>query len=74
MIEQAKSTCSPLRKAFGKQMKTIENQGEKQIKATEQQGKQLVTSNAFDEKNNLYTKLIQKKKYFISLLQKEWTQ
>ena len=74
MIEQAKSTYSPLRKAFGKQMKTIVNQGEKQIKATEQQRKQLVTSNAFDEKNNLYTKLIHKKKYFISLLQKEWTQ
>ena len=33
MIEQAKFTYSPLRKAFEKQMKTIQDQGEKQIKA-----------------------------------------
>ena len=32
-IEQAKFTYSPLRKAFEKQTKTIEDQGEKQIKA-----------------------------------------
>ena len=30
MIEQAKFTYSPLGKAFGKQIKTIEYQGEKQ--------------------------------------------
>ena len=29
LIEQAKFTYSPLRKAFEKQIKTIENQGEK---------------------------------------------
>ena len=33
IIEQAKITYSPLVKAFGKQIKTIEDQGEKQIKA-----------------------------------------
>ena len=35
MIEQAELTCSPLGKAFEKQTKTIEDQGEKQIKATQ---------------------------------------
>ena len=32
MIQQAKFTYSPFGKAFEKQIKTIENQGEKQIK------------------------------------------
>ena len=32
MIQQAKFTYSPLGKAFEKQIKTIEDQGEKQIK------------------------------------------
>ena len=35
MIEQAELTYSPLGKAFEKQTKTIEDQGEKQIKATQ---------------------------------------
>ena len=33
MIEQAKFTYSPLGKAFEKQIKTIEDQGEKQVEA-----------------------------------------
>ena len=33
IIEQAKFTCFPLGKAFGKQTKAIEDQGEKQIDA-----------------------------------------
>ena len=33
IIEEAKFTCSPLGKAFEKQIKTIEDQGEKQIDA-----------------------------------------
>ena len=33
IIEQARYTYSPLGKAFGKQIKTIEDQEEKQIKA-----------------------------------------
>ena len=35
MIEQAKSTYSPLSKAFEKQIKMIQNQGQKQVKALE---------------------------------------
>ena len=35
IIEQAKFTYSPLGKAFKKRIKTIENQGEKQIIALE---------------------------------------
>ena len=35
IIEQAKFAYSPLGKAFKKQAKTIEDQGEKQIKAIE---------------------------------------
>ena len=38
VIEQAKFTYSPLGRAFEKQIKTIENQGEKQIKALEERG------------------------------------
>ena len=43
ITEQAKFTYSPLGKAFEKQIKTIENQGEKQTKAI--QDKQLVNLN-----------------------------
>ena len=35
IIEQAKFTSSPLQKAFEKQIKTIKDKGEKQIKALE---------------------------------------
>ena len=35
MIEQANFTFSPLEKAFEKQIKTSEGQGEKQVKALE---------------------------------------
>ena len=38
IIEQTKFTYSPLGKAFGKQTKTIEDQGEQQIKAIQDQG------------------------------------
>ena len=37
MMQKAKFTYSPLRKAFEKQIKTIEDQGEKQIKAIQNQ-------------------------------------
>ena len=40
IIEQAKLTYSPLGKAFEKQTKTIEDQGEKQIKALQDNKKQ----------------------------------
>ena len=35
IIEQARSTYSPLRKVFEKQIKTLENQGQKQFDALE---------------------------------------
>ena len=68
VTEQAKFTYSPLGKAFNKEMKTIKDQGEKQIKILEEHEKQLVKSNAFAEtkKKNL-CHLITKKKYSIIL-------
>ena len=44
--EQVKFTYSPPGKAFEKQLKTNESQGEKQIKAIDKHRKQLVESNA----------------------------
>ena len=44
IIQQAKFNYSPLGKAFEKQIKTIENQGKKQVKAI-QDNKQLVNIN-----------------------------
>ena len=52
-IEQAKFTYSPLGKAFEIQIKTIEEQDEKQIKALERLGKQPVESN--DQKESFKT-------------------
>ena len=55
IIEQAKFTYSPLGKAFEKQIKTIEDQGEKQIDALKDlkyQNKQLV--NDYIQKNKKY--------------------
>ena len=45
IIEQATFTYSPLRKAFDKQIKTIEDQGEKQTKAIQNQGKDKTIKN-----------------------------
>ena len=53
IIEQAKFTYSPLGKAFEKQSKTIEDQGEKQIKAIQDNKEQLVNINDEDDKNKL---------------------
>ena len=52
IIEQAKFTYSPLGKAFEKQTKTIEDQGEKQIKAI-QDNKQLQLTDNYDYKDKL---------------------
>ena len=41
IIEQAKFTYSPLGKAFEKQIKTIEEQGKKQVDAIKNQSKRL---------------------------------
>ena len=46
MIEWAKFTYSPLRKAFEKQIKTIANQ----VKAIQEDGKQLLESNSIIKK------------------------
>ena len=51
IIEQAKFTYSPLGKAFEKQIKTIEDQGKKQVKAI--QDKQIFNINKDDYKNKL---------------------
>ena len=51
IIEQAKFTYSPLGKAFEKQTKTIEDQGEKQIKAIQSNKQQSISDD--DYKNKL---------------------
>ena len=45
-MKQGKFTYSPVSKAFERTNKTIEDQGEKQIKALEENGKKLVNSSA----------------------------
>ena len=60
IIEQAKFTYSPLRKAFEKQIKTIEDQGNKQIKAIQDKGKiKTIQKYAYDTED---TPLISKQK------------
>ena len=52
MIEQAKFADSPLGKAFGKQTKTIEEQGKKQVDAITNQNERLeALTNKDDHKN-----------------------
>ena len=50
IIEQAKFTYSPFEKAFEKQTKTIEEQGEKQIKAIQDNKKQLFNNDDYKDK------------------------
>ena len=50
IIEQAKFTYSPLGKAFGKQTKTIEDKGGKQIKAIQDNRKQLINDDDYKSK------------------------
>ena len=50
IIQQAKFTYSPLRKALEKQRKTIEDQGEKQIKTIQDNRKQLISGNDYKDK------------------------
>ena len=57
IIEQAKFTYSPLGKAFGKQTKTIKDQGKKQVKAI-QDNKQLFNINKDDYKYDYKDKLL----------------
>ena len=55
MIEQAKFTYFPLGKAFKKQIKTTEDQGEKHL-ALEEHGKQPVKSSGEKESLTLFFK------------------
>ena len=54
IIEQAKFTYSPLGKAFEKQAKTIEDQGEKQIKAIQDKSKEKIKK--YSDYDNDYKK------------------
>ena len=56
IIQQAKFAYSPLGKAFEKQIKTIEDQGKKQVKAI--QDKQIVNINKNDYKDDYKDKLL----------------
>ena len=68
IIEQAKFTYSPLGKAFEKQMKTIEDQGKKQVDALENLKPKEETKPIEDESNNqskaiiIFNELINKRK------------
>ena len=54
IIEQAKFTYSPLGKVFKKQIKTIEDQVEKQIKIIQNQGEiESIKKYAYNDKNKL---------------------
>ena len=67
-IEQAKITYSPLGKAFEKQIKTIEDQGEKHIKGLEEHGKQLVKYSNKKESSTIQNK----KKFRKNRRMEEW--
>ena len=56
MIVEAKFPDSPLGKASEKQIKTIADQRDKQIKVLEEHGKQLVKSSDEKESNTFKTK------------------
>ena len=68
IIEQAKFTCSPLGKAFEKQIKTIEDQGQKQVDALESLKSKEQTKSIEDKFNNqprstiIFNELINKRK------------
>ena len=52
IIEQAKFTDSPLGKAFEKQIKTVEDQGEKQVEVLKAlKGHQKQTANNYEDKS-----------------------
>ena len=68
IIEQAKFTYSPLGKAFEKQVKTIENQGQKQVDALKDLKPKEQTKLIEDKSNNqskaatIFNNLINKRK------------
>ena len=74
IIEQAKFTYSPLGKAFEKQIKTIEDQGKKQVDALESLKPKEQTKPIEDKSNNqskattIFNEYINKKKIIMSEL------
>ena len=70
ITEQAKFTYSPLEKVFEKQTKTIEDQGEKQIKVIQDNKRQLTNDDDYKDKlliskereifKNIYNKRLDK--------------
>ena len=74
IIEQAKFTYSPLGKAFEKQIKTIEDQGKKQVDALENLKPKEETKPIEDKSNNqskatiIFNELINKRKELMSEL------
>ena len=68
IIEQAKCTYSPLGKTFEKQMKTTEDQGQKQVDALENLKPKKETKMNADKSNNqqkpkiIFNKLIEEKR------------
>ena len=74
IIEQAEFTCSPLGKAFEKQIKTIEDQGEKQIDALKDLKPKEQTKPIEDKSNNqpkatiIFNELINERKKIMSEL------
>ena len=61
IIEQAKFTYSPLRKAFEKQTKPVEEQGRKQIDAITIQNERLLPLNNKDNHKGIYKKYLKNK-------------
>ena len=74
IIEQAKFTYSPLRKAFEKQIKTIKDQGEKQVNALKDLEPKAQTkaikgkSNNQSMATNIFNDLIKKRKTIMNEL------
>ena len=74
IIEQAKLTYSPLGKAFEKQIKTIEDQGKKQVDALENLKLKEETKPIDDKSNNqsratiIFNELINKRKELMNEL------
>ena len=69
MIEQTKVIYSPLGEAIEKQTKTIEHQGQKQIKALEKHGKQLIMSSGekyYLEQTEIFDELVNERKFEIN--------
>ena len=69
IIEQAKFTYSPLGKAFEKQIKTIEDQGKKQVVAIQNQG-QVETIKKYDYDNDDSPLISKQKEIFNKLVDK----